>query len=123
LESAHQMGRTASHAVQDTAGKAIDSYMSNPLIGGVVAALAGALAGSLVPITRTEEEQVGALSSRTLDAARDKAEDLAASARDKKDELIDKVEEQSHQGDRRHREAPNGASGKAGQADTPRRSA
>ena len=93
MESAHHLGETAGHTAQGAAYKAIETYVSHPMVGGLVAALAGALAGSLAPVTRTEEEQAGKLGSRALDAVKEEAGHLADGLREKKEELVSEAEE------------------------------
>ncbi|MFN3608831.1 MAG: hypothetical protein ACK4Y9_07190 [Hyphomonas sp.] len=93
LESAHHLGEAAGKTAQGAAYKVIESYVSNPMVGGIVAALAGALAGSLAPVTRTEEDQMGKLGSRALDAVKDEARHMAEGVREKKEELVDAAED------------------------------
>ncbi|MXO74388.1 DUF3618 domain-containing protein [Altererythrobacter aerius] len=92
LDQAGQMGRSARGTARGAADSASQAYQSNPMVGGMVAAFVGALAGATAPVTRFEEEQMGRMGSDALDAAKDKAHDLADMARDKKDELIDKAD-------------------------------
>ena len=66
-------------------GKVERAYEANPLIGGLIAAFAGAMAGAAFPATRFEEENLGQYGADALDTARDKA-------REKKDELVDKAD-------------------------------
>jgi len=98
LDGAQRMGRSAGDSARGAADTATRAYQSNPLIGGMVAALVGALAGAAAPITRTEEEQVGKLGASALDAAKGKASELADMARDKKDELVDKADQKMSEG-------------------------
>lgn len=92
LESARHLGETAGHSAQSAAYKTIEAYVSNPVAGGLVAALAGALAGSFTPVTRTEENQVGELGSKALDAVEAEASHLAKGARAQKEELVHTAE-------------------------------
>jgi hypothetical protein len=98
LDRAHELGQGASGTASGLTRKTSEAYTSNPLIGGFVAALAGALAGAAVPVTRTEEEQVGKLGASALDAATDKAHELADMARDKKVELVEKADQKMRVG-------------------------
>ncbi|WP_305095676.1 DUF3618 domain-containing protein [Croceibacterium aestuarii] len=91
-EKARDMGRRTSDQASRLAGKAERAYRENPLIGGLVAAIAGAMAGAAFPATRTEEEYLGEYGADTLDAARDKAREGADKMREKKDEAVDKAD-------------------------------
>lgn len=75
------------------ASKAENAYYQNPLVGGLVAAFVGAIAGATVPISRTEEEKFGQMGSDAIDMAKDKARQAGDMAREKKDELVDKADE------------------------------
>lgn len=92
LESAHQFGRAAGHKIDDATGRAVDLYLDNPMVGGVIAALAGALAGAVAPVTRREEAQAGKMASDALDSMREEAAHLAEEVRKRKDDLVDKAE-------------------------------
>jgi hypothetical protein len=72
-------------------GKAKGAYYENPLLGGLAAALAGAIAGSTLPATRAEEERIGPMGAKALDEARNKA-------REKKDEAVEKADRKMHEG-------------------------
>ncbi len=93
MEKAGEWGSSARDTAGSAVGKTGQLYDSNPLVGGVVAALLGALAGAAAPITRTEEEQLGQLGARALDAASEKASELGDIAREKKDELVEKADQ------------------------------
>ncbi|WP_133364963.1 DUF3618 domain-containing protein [Qipengyuania sediminis] len=67
-------------------------YSDNPLVGGAIAAVVGAIAGAAVPASRFEEEKIGSLGAQALDAAKEKARDLGDMAREKKDELVGQVQ-------------------------------
>lgn len=92
LESAHEFGRAAGHKLDDATGRAVDLYLDNPMVGGVIAALAGALAGAVAPVTRREEAQAGKMASDAIDSLRDEAGHLAEEVRERKDKLVDKAE-------------------------------
>lgn len=74
--------RRSASRLGDRAGR---FYEDNPLIGGLAAAFAGAMAGAAFPATRLEEEYLGETAESALDTAREKATE-------KKDELVDKVD-------------------------------
>ncbi len=61
------------------------------MVGGAIAALAGAIAGAALPATRTEEEQFGSLGAKALDAATGKAHELGDMAMEKKDMVVEEL--------------------------------
>jgi gas vesicle protein len=76
---------SATNAVTGTASKAVpsgeqmgrlrDTAKRNPLGLGVAAAAVGFVAGLLLPSTRVENEQMGEMSDRLVDAAKETASD------------------------------------------------
>lgn len=106
MEKASSWGNSAREGAGSMAGKTGELYQSTPLVGGVIAALVGALAGAAAPVTRTEEEQLGAMGAKALDAATDKAHQLGDLAREKKDQLVEKADRSLEP-----REASGGGSG------------
>lgn len=99
METAGNWGSSGRDGAGNLAGKTGRLYESSPLVGGIVAALAGALAGAAAPITRTEEEQLGKMGAGALDAATEKAHELGDMAREKKDELVEKVDQSMKPGE------------------------
>ncbi len=108
-QGAGNLAQDASDGASRMASKAGSLYRESPLLGGLAAALVGAVAGSLLPVTRTEEEQFGKMGSQALDQAqskarqvgdqvKDTAHQVAEQALDKKDELIDKADQQVRDG-------------------------
>ena len=97
-------GRTRRNA-KGLTSKAERTYQENPLIGGLLAAMAGAMAGAAFPSTRLEEEQLGKYGSDAIGAARDKAREAGEKAREKKDDMVDKADDKIEQSGR-----PNGSS-------------
>jgi ElaB/YqjD/DUF883 family membrane-anchored ribosome-binding protein len=84
-------GRSREHtrqAMDDARG----FYFDNPLLGGLAAAFVGAVAGSALPATRTEEDYVGGLGEQALDAAGSRARDVGEKARHRKDEMLDEAD-------------------------------
>jgi len=105
---AHSTSDRAGQLAHDTyqgagrmASQARGAYQENPLIGGLAAALVGAIAGGLIPSTRMEEEQFGRMGADTLNQAKERArqagERAAEQAREKKDQLVDKAEHQTRE--------------------------
>jgi hypothetical protein len=85
-------GRTRRGAGRLT-DKAERAYQDNPLIGGLAAAFAGAMAGAAFPATRFEEEQLGQYGADAIDTARE-------AARSKKDDLVDSADRKMNEGGR-----------------------
>ena len=70
-----------------------EAYFDNPLIGGLAAAMVGAIAGSAIPSSRTERETLGPQGAQALDMAKAKASELGQEARQKKDEAVARADE------------------------------
>ena len=77
------------HAMEDARG----FYFDNPMLSGLAAAFVGAVAGSALPATRTEEEYVGGFGEQALDAAKAKARQAGEGIRQRKDDLVDRAED------------------------------
>lgn len=92
-ESAREFSRNSRDRAQQAASKAKDFYFDNPMIGGLAAAFAGAIAGSALPSTRTEEAYVGEMGEQALDTAQAKMRQAGNQARQRKDEMLDKVDQ------------------------------
>lgn len=92
-QKARDIGSKSRSSAKSVAGKAERAYQENPLLGGLAAAMAGAIAGAAFPATRMEEEQFGEYGSEAIDAAGDKARQAGEKAREQKDELVDKADE------------------------------
>lgn len=98
FDSARDARRKARDHARRAASKGKQAYRDNPLIGGLIAAAVGAVAGTAIPLSRTEEETLGELGEQALDNAGTKAKDAFDTARSKKDELIDKAENKMQSG-------------------------
>ncbi|MES2492121.1 MAG: DUF3618 domain-containing protein [Pseudomonadota bacterium] len=103
-ESARGAGTSASDAASRVAGttrataqvaadQARRAYGSNPLIGGLIAAAVGAIAGTAMPLSRVEDEKLADLGEIARDTFDEQKDRLVSAAREKKDQLIDKVEQ------------------------------
>lgn len=68
-------------------------YGDNPLLSGLAAAFVGAVAGAMLPATRTEERYVGGLGEQALGAAGAQARKVGEAPRQKKDEALDRIDE------------------------------
>jgi hypothetical protein len=103
-DSAGQTGSAASDRTRQMASqassKAQDFYDTNPLVGGILAAAVGAALGSTIPVSRQEQQKLGALGSKARDMASEQKDQLTDQAMQKKDQLLDKADEklQSSQG-------------------------
>jgi hypothetical protein len=80
-------------AVGSAVGKGQELYSSNPLIGGLVAAAAGAFLGSLLPETEAEQQALGSIGDKARSMASEQADHVMSAARDKKDELVAAAQE------------------------------
>src|SRR3546814_4931083 len=72
---------------------ALPIYYDNPLVGGFVAALLGAVAGAVIPASQKEEDYLGDTGAKVLDTAEEKARTLGNEALAKKDEVVQRAEE------------------------------
>jgi ElaB/YqjD/DUF883 family membrane-anchored ribosome-binding protein len=92
-----EQGRHAGEAVsaqgQAALTSAQDVFADNPLVGGLVAAAVGALVGTLVPISETEQEQLSGLGEKARELADEQKDKLTEIVREKKDELVAKAED------------------------------
>lgn len=102
LSSAEEGIGRAGSAVGDRARTAAtgaqDAFERNPLVGGIAAAAVGALFGALLPITRTEQEKLAGVGEMARETVSEQKERLTEVAREKKDELVAKVEERAQGG-------------------------
>ena len=103
-DQARQAGGRVHRGASHAASRAKRTYYDNPLLGGLAAAFAGAIAGAAVPATRTEEEYLGNAGEKAIDRAEREARQAAGKAREKKDELVDKADRKMGSGDSRERE-------------------
>lgn len=94
-QAGHAMADGSRDAVGSAIGKGQQLYSSNPLIGGLVAAAAGAFFGSLLPETQAEHETLGKLGDKARAAATEQADHVMSAAREKKDDLVATAEERS----------------------------
>jgi ElaB/YqjD/DUF883 family membrane-anchored ribosome-binding protein len=83
------------HLMEDTRG----FYFDNPLMSGLAAAFAGAVAGSALPASRTEEDYMGGLGEQALDAAGARARQAGDKALERKDEMVDRADAKVGQSD------------------------
>jgi ElaB/YqjD/DUF883 family membrane-anchored ribosome-binding protein len=82
------------HLMEDARG----FYFDNPLVSGLAAAFAGAVAGSALPASRTEEDYVGGIGEQAIDAAGARARQAGDKALERKDEMVDRADAKIGQG-------------------------
>jgi hypothetical protein len=93
-EGAGNLRQGAYDGGRRAATRARSFYHDNPLLGGLAAAFVGASAGSAIPVTRMEEEQLGKIGSQAIGRAKDTAREAGELAREKKDQLVEKADHQ-----------------------------
>jgi hypothetical protein len=97
MDSASEAGSAAIGKAQQLASqastRALDIYGSNPLIGGLLAAAVGAAIGSAIPVSQTEQEALGGVGAKARDMASEQKEKLASMAMEKKNELVDQIDQ------------------------------
>jgi ElaB/YqjD/DUF883 family membrane-anchored ribosome-binding protein len=96
-EGAGNLAHGASDRTRRAASQARNFYDENPLLGGLAAAFVGAIVGNAIPVSRTEEEQLGRLGSQAIDRAKDTARHAGERAREKKDELVEAADRHVHE--------------------------
>jgi hypothetical protein len=103
-DSTRHAGGSVRDGGQAAVGRAQDAYASNPLIGGLIAAAVGAIFGTSLPLTRTEEEQLSGAGETAREKLGEQKDRLVATAREKKDELVAGVEENAQSSEPADRE-------------------
>lgn len=98
-----QFASSARDSARQASYRAQDAYDSNPLVGGILAAALGAALGSTIPVSRTEQEKLGALGSKARDMANERKDQLTEQAMQKKDELLEKADQKLQQGQEQSR--------------------
>lgn len=112
-EKAQNLARGTRDRTRDMAGDVQDFYGENPLLMGLGAAFIGAIAGAMLPSTRTEEQYVGSLGEQALGAANQQVKKVGEAAREKKDALLAKADEKVASGGQQQQQPGDG--GSAGQ--------
>lgn len=93
-----QMASSAKDGARQASYRAQDAYASNPLVGGILAAAVGAALGTAIPVSRTEQEKLGAIGSKARDMANEQKDQLTEKAMEKKDELLEKADHKLQEG-------------------------
>jgi hypothetical protein len=110
-DSAAQAGKSVVGGSRAAAGSAANKsqqlYSSNPLIGGLVAAAAGAFLGSLLPESEAEQQALGSIGEKARHVGSEQADHLVNAAREKKNDLVSAAEE--HAAPSSSGEQPSGA--------------
>lgn len=75
------------------AGQATHLYDDHPVIGGLLAATAGAALATTLPVTRMEAEQLGDIGQRARGMFDQEKDKLMGAARARKDEVLHKAED------------------------------
>lgn len=94
-DQAQRAGRAIRRSGTTALARTQDMYSSNPMLGGIIVAGVGALFGAILPISRTEEERLAGLADTARSLASEQKDRLAATLREKKDQLITSVEGQA----------------------------
>lgn len=92
-QGAADLAQQSRKRTQQATTKAKDLYFDNPLVSGLAAAIVGAIAGSALPATRTEENYVGSMGEKALDTAQAKLKQTGGEARKMADNLLDTVDQ------------------------------
>jgi hypothetical protein len=92
-DSTRRAGGSMREGGAGAASRARDAYASNPLIGGLLAAAVGAIAGTAIPLTRAEEEKLSGAGEMAREKVAEQKDQLVSAAREKKDELVERAEQ------------------------------
>lgn len=97
LASAHDTGSRAVDRTKSATRRGGEMYQEHPLVGGLAAALLGAVAGSAIPVSRTEREKFGALGAEAIGTAEDKAREVGEELHHKKDDAVASAKDRMQQ--------------------------
>jgi ElaB/YqjD/DUF883 family membrane-anchored ribosome-binding protein len=92
-ERAQAFARQSRERTRQAFGEAQGFYFDNPLMSGLAAAFVGAVVGAAIPATRSEEDYVGGLGEKALDAASAGAQQAGQEAYRRKDEAVGRIDE------------------------------
>lgn len=92
-EQGHRATAAAGQSGRAAASRAQELYTASPLVGGLAAAAVGAAFGALLPITETEQQQLSGVGEKARELADEQKDRLVDVVREKKDELLAKVEQ------------------------------
>jgi len=91
-ESTKQASQALAGQAQKLSGQAQRLYSGNPLLGGLVAAIVGAVAGSALPVTDMEESRLGDLGRQAKDALAAGTSKLGSQLHEQKDTLVEQAD-------------------------------
>lgn len=91
-ESTRQARKNIAKGSRKAVRRSQNAYASNPLIGGLAAAIVGAIAGSVIPSSQAERENLGPQGAKAIDRIGNSAGDLGEDALSKKDDVLADVE-------------------------------
>ncbi len=84
-------------AISDGSSRAFrttqETLIGNPLLGGLAAAAVGAILGTVIPLTETEEQKLSSLGGQAHDLASEQTGKLTDTLREKKDQAVSKIEQ------------------------------
>ena len=95
MDTGRSAGRSVGSTASSAANRTQQAFDSNPLIGGLVAAAVGAMFGNALPLTRTEQDNLASAGRKARDVIDEEKDQLADLARQKKDDLVTRVENAS----------------------------
>ena len=110
-DSASEAGDAARETGSAAVSRVQQAYTSNPLIGGLLAAAAGAIFGTTLPLSRTEEDRLSGVGESAREFVGEQKDKLVSAARDKKDDLITQVEKTADRSAQRSAGSQPGESG------------
>lgn len=93
MDTASDAADSAGDSAQQAVSRAQNAYAGNPLIGGLIAAAVGAIVGTSVPLTETENEQLGDLGEAARNKLGEQKDRVISAAHEKKDELVDQAQQ------------------------------
>jgi hypothetical protein len=121
-DSAAQAGTATKEQGRRAASRVQDMYDTNPLVGGMLAAVVGAALGSSLPITRQEQDKLGRIGEKARDAAGEQTQHLTSEVRKTKDALLERADqalEPAHSRSRDDQTDPGAAQGSQSPGETP----
>lgn len=96
-DQARHVGEMARERGTELAGQARHLLDEYPVIGGLVAATAGAALATTMPVTRMESDNLSGVSQKARSLLNKQKDRLMGAAREKKDDLVHRAEDALHQ--------------------------
>ncbi len=91
-ETRHDMTAAISDGSSRVFRTTQETLIGNPLLGGLAAAAVGAILGTVIPLTETEEQKLSSLGGQARDLASEQTGKLTDTLREKKDEAVERIE-------------------------------